>query len=82
MTYVLLLDFSKAFDKVPHSRLYLKFQHYDIDESILLWIKSFLNLSIPVCAVIDSKILFQHEFISLCGMQGTVVALLFVFIVH
>ena len=52
---VLLLDFSKAFDKVPHSQLYLKLQHYGIDGSILLWIKSFLTCRSPVCSARREK---------------------------
>jgi hypothetical protein len=39
----LLLDFSKAFDKVPHQRLALKLHHYGIRGHTLKWIQSFLN---------------------------------------
>ena len=38
-----LLDFSKAFDKVPHQRLLLKLQHYGIRGHLLSWIESFLT---------------------------------------
>ena len=38
----ILLDFSKAFDKVPHNRLLLKLQHYGIRGSLHCWISSFL----------------------------------------
>jgi len=40
---VLLLDFSKAFDKVPHSRLFNKLQFYGIKGPLLAWIKTFLS---------------------------------------
>ena len=38
-----LLDFSKAFDKVSHERLALKLQYYGIRGNLLLWISSFLD---------------------------------------
>ena len=38
----ILLDFSKAFDKVPHQRLAAKHNHYGIRDQTLSWIKSFL----------------------------------------
>ena len=37
-----LLDFSKAFDKVPHKRLASKLHHYGIRGRALSWIQSFL----------------------------------------
>jgi len=39
---VLFLDFSKAFDKVPHDRLIYKLHYYGIRGSYLEWIKQFL----------------------------------------
>lgn len=38
-----LLDFSKAFDKVPHHRLALKLEHYGVRGQTLGWISSFLS---------------------------------------
>ena len=40
---VAILDFSKAFDTVPHSGLLGKLEHYGIASKILLWITNFLN---------------------------------------
>ena len=40
---VLLLDFCKAFDKVPHTCLLNKLQFYGIQGSLLGWIKNFLT---------------------------------------
>ena len=39
----ILLDFSKAFDKVPHTRLALKLEHYGVRGNNLKWIQSFLS---------------------------------------
>ena len=39
----ILLDFAKAFDKVPHRRLILKLQHYGINGPTLHWITAFLT---------------------------------------
>ena len=38
----ILLDFSKAFDKVAHQRLAAKLHHYGIRNKTLSWIQSFL----------------------------------------
>ena len=40
---VAILDFSKAFNMVPHAGLLGKLEHYSIDSKILLWITNFLN---------------------------------------
>ena len=40
---VLVLDFSKAFDTVPHDRLLGKLEHYGISGPILNWINVFLK---------------------------------------
>ena len=42
-TDAILLDFSKAFDKVPHERLAVKLRHYGIQGNLLQWIQSFLR---------------------------------------
>ena len=41
-TDVILLDFSKAFDSVPHRRLPNKLERYGIDGPLLSWFQSFL----------------------------------------
>jgi len=38
----ILLDFGKAFDKVPHQRLLCKLNHYGVRGQVLNWITSFL----------------------------------------
>ena len=40
---VILLDFEKAFDKVPHSRLLLKLHYYGVRGPVRSWIESFLT---------------------------------------
>ena len=39
---IAILDFSKAFDKVPHKRLLGKLRLYGINDDIMAWIESFL----------------------------------------
>ena len=41
-TDIVVLDFSKAFDKVPHDRLLLKLSSYGIQGGLLDWIKNYL----------------------------------------
>ena len=40
---IAVLDFAKAFDKVPHRSLLNKLHHYGIDNNIHTWITSFLT---------------------------------------
>ena len=42
-TDVAIMDFSKAFDKVPHQRLLLKLNHYGVRGATLGWIEGFLS---------------------------------------
>ena len=42
-TDAILLDFSKAFDKVSHQHLYHKLHHYGIRGNTLEWLKDFLT---------------------------------------
>ena len=40
---IVLLDFAKAFDTVPHHRLLKKLHYYDIRNNISYWIKAWLT---------------------------------------
>ena len=40
---IIVLDFSKPFDRVPHERLLPKMDHYDVSGSTLEWIGAFLT---------------------------------------
>ena len=40
---VVYLDFSKAFDSVPHQRLLVKLNAYGVQDKLLNWIKAFLT---------------------------------------
>ena len=51
---VLFLDFSKAFDKVPHDRLIHKLHYYGIHGAYSEWIKQFL-VSRTQQVVIENK---------------------------
>ena len=42
-TDLILLDFTKAFDKVPHKRLLYKINYYGIRHSTNQWIANFLE---------------------------------------
>ena len=42
-TDLAILDFSKAFDRVPHQRLLKKLRHYSIQGNTHKWIESFLS---------------------------------------
>ena len=42
-TDIILLDFAKAFDKVPHDRLLHKMEFYGVRQNTLEWIKQFLT---------------------------------------
>ena len=45
---IAVLDFSKAFDTVPHDGLLSKLKHYGIDDKIWLWILNFLKQRVVV----------------------------------
>ena len=48
------IDFSRAFDTVPHERLICKLAHYDIQRNIIGWIRAFLSNKTDECSsVVD-----------------------------
>ena len=74
-----ILDFSKAFDKVPHRRLIGKLRLYGIDGSIATWIESFLH-NRTQRVVIDGHYSSEAE-VSSGVPQGTVMGPL-LFLLH
>ena len=42
-TNLIIMDFAKAFDKVPHRRLAYKLEYYGIRNDILQWITAWLS---------------------------------------
>ena len=76
---IAILDFSKAYDTVPHDGLLSKLKHYGIDEKILLWIYNFLK-NRKQSVVVDGK---QSSFIDVVSgvSQGTLLGLL-LFLLH
>ena len=42
-TDIIVMDFSKAFDKIDHKRLLLKLHRFDINNDVIAWIGSFLS---------------------------------------
>jgi hypothetical protein len=42
-TDLIIMEFTKAFDKVPHCRLLYKLKFYGIQKDISNWIKAFLS---------------------------------------
>ena len=46
---LILLDFSKVFDMVPHQRLLTKLAHYGIQGDAHRWIRSWLNTMHTIC---------------------------------
>ena len=51
-----LLDISKAFDRVPHQRLLLKLKHYRVRENSLSWIEDFLSARTQEIIIEGSKL--------------------------
>ena len=74
-TDAILLDFSKAFDKVDHLGLISKLEHYGIRGPLLEWTSSFL-IGRKQCVVVDGKASKPTDVLS--GVpQGTVLGPLF-----
>ena len=67
-TDVLILDFQKAFDKVPHQRLLQKLNFYGIRGYILDWITQWLT-SRTQCVVVDGEE-SEHVHVNLVFHKG------------
>ena len=67
---VILLDFSKAFDKVPHQRIIYNLDFYGVRGENLQWVKSFLSAR-KQRALLDGKTSDQAD-VSSGVPQGTV----------
>ena len=63
-----ILDLSKAFDKVPHTRLAFKLDYYGIRGNVLSWLQSFL-MNITQQVVIDGYY-FSSNAVILWGSTG------------
>ena len=75
-----VLDFSKAFDTVPHDGLLSKLKQYGIDDKIWLWIYNFLNKNRKQSVVVDGNQSSLTDVVS-CVPQGTVLCPL-LFLLH
>jgi hypothetical protein len=74
---IVYLDFSKAFDRVPHTLLLHKLERYGINGHVLNWIAAFLSSrTFAVCH--GSKIPFRSFFVflDLAGVEGPWVPLM------
>ena len=75
-----VLDFRKAFDKVPHQRLLRKLDYYGIRENLLKWFESFLiwRTQSVICDGSQSKSIMVTSGV----LQGTVLGPLFLLCVN
>ena len=75
-----ILDFSKAFDEVPHQRLLMKLEHYGIRGSLQEWFKSFLTdrSQVVVCDGVTSTPVRVTSGVPQSTVLGPVLFLLYI----
>jgi hypothetical protein len=80
-TDLILLDFSKAFDKVPHKRLLYKINYYGIRHSTNQWIANFLEGSTQQVLVegVKSTTAPVHSGVPQDSVLGSLLFLLYIF---
>jgi hypothetical protein len=69
-TGVIIIDFSKAFDLVPHDKLLTKIMATGVDLSVIVWVKEFLLGHLQRIRV--DRQLFEEVKITLRVTQGNV----------
>ena len=75
-----ILDFIKAFDKVPHQRLLRKLEYYGIRENLLKWFESFLigRTQSVICDGSQSKSIMVTSGVPQGTVLGPLLLLLYV----
>ena len=61
---MILLDFSKAFDTVPHRRLLKKLKFYHIENQVIHWIEKWLTVRKQRVLLVEN-----HLTMSLCYLE-------------
>jgi hypothetical protein len=64
---MLIVDFSKAFDIVPHIRLLRKLEHYGIKGKIFEWIRAWLT-QCRQCVSLFFKNIFDFRMMSILSI--------------
>ena len=78
---IAVLDFSKAFDTVPHDGLLSKLKHYGIDDKIWTWIFNFLKQRVVVDGI-QSDLVTVDSGVPQGTVLGPILFLLHITIYH
>ena len=79
---LIILDFSKAFDRIPYQRLLAKIDHYGIRGQTYRWIQSFLSERSKQ-VIVDGSVLIRQSTSSQRSTKGTVLGpLLFLLFIN